>query len=304
MRIAYIILAHKNPAQLGRLLTALDSDGAGFFIHIDKKVDSSAFRQVAGGLALKAEVQFVNREDGRWGRLGIVKGTVHALAAILAGADPYHRIVLLSGMDYLLAGPHQIRAFFARNPDKNYMTHFPIEETSKWRVRLSAYHFNLLGKYMAYPSASKSWKRKLLDTVLFFKYPRKRQFPAYLTPYGGSQWWCITAELARYVLDFLRDHPDYVAYHEDSLLPDEMFFQTIVLNARDEKILGSLVNDNLKFIDWSRPKPRPAVFTHRDFDLLCNSGKLFARKFDVDKDTAIFDLLDERIKLKDKDLHI
>jgi hypothetical protein len=279
------------------MLSALDLDEVGFFIHVDKKVSIDAFREVIQSASLKAEVQFVKREDGQWGRLGIVKATLNALTAILA-AGSYHRIVLLSGMDYLLASPYQIRTFFEQNQDKNYMTYFPIRESSNWWVRLSAYHFTLFGKYMSYPSTSRSWKRKLLDSVLCLKYPRTRQLPSDLTPYGGSQWWCITPELARYILNFLGDHPKYVTYHEDSLLPDEMFFQTIVLNAKDQQVLSSLVNDNLKFIDWSRPKPRPAVFTHQDFNLLCNSGKLFARKFDVNKDTRILDMLDERIKIE------
>lgn len=37
MRIAYIILAHNYPEQLGRLISKLNKDDVSFFIHIDKK---------------------------------------------------------------------------------------------------------------------------------------------------------------------------------------------------------------------------------------------------------------------------
>ncbi len=68
------------------------------------------------------------------------------------------------------------------------------------------------------------------------------------------------------------------------------------MNSKDDKLRESIVNDNLKFIDWSRPKPRPATFTHKDFLLLVSSGKLFARKFDMDIDSQILDMLDNERK--------
>jgi len=37
MKIAYIILAHKNPDQIKRLVLRLNTEGTSFFIHIDKK---------------------------------------------------------------------------------------------------------------------------------------------------------------------------------------------------------------------------------------------------------------------------
>lgn len=43
MNIAYLILAHHQPAHLRRLLAALDTDNAYFFVHVDAKVDSAPF---------------------------------------------------------------------------------------------------------------------------------------------------------------------------------------------------------------------------------------------------------------------
>jgi hypothetical protein len=43
MKIAHLVLAHKNPQQLERMLEALDHPQCDFFIHLDKKADISQF---------------------------------------------------------------------------------------------------------------------------------------------------------------------------------------------------------------------------------------------------------------------
>ena len=40
MNIAYLILAHEDPAQLARLVNALYTPNSYFFIHVDRKVAS------------------------------------------------------------------------------------------------------------------------------------------------------------------------------------------------------------------------------------------------------------------------
>ena len=40
MKIAYLILAHKNPRHLQRLINALQYDNTAFFIHVDAKVNN------------------------------------------------------------------------------------------------------------------------------------------------------------------------------------------------------------------------------------------------------------------------
>ena len=44
MKIAHLILTHKNPKQLERLLNALQHDAFDFFIHVDRKTDIEPFK--------------------------------------------------------------------------------------------------------------------------------------------------------------------------------------------------------------------------------------------------------------------
>ena len=43
MKIAHLILAHKNPAQLERLIRAMKHPAFHFYIHVDKKSDIGPF---------------------------------------------------------------------------------------------------------------------------------------------------------------------------------------------------------------------------------------------------------------------
>ena len=43
MKIAYIVLAYKNPDQLGRLFQKLINKDSAFYLHIDKKSNISDF---------------------------------------------------------------------------------------------------------------------------------------------------------------------------------------------------------------------------------------------------------------------
>lgn len=294
MKIAYVILAHKNPLQLARLVQALLYKNTSFFIHIDKKTSIAPFRKALGGLT-GADIRFVKREDGRWGGLGIVLGTLNALREVAAGQ--FECAVLLSGLDYPLRSPAAIHDHFARHEGLSFMEYFSVDEklSRDWHERLSLYHFSLFGKSFSYPSASHSMQRRALDAVLSPRFQLPRQYSRPVKYYGGSQWWCLNKAAIRYVLKFIDQQPEFLAFHKYTKLIDEIFFQTILLNEPEETIRKKIVNDNLKCIEWTRPKPRPAVFTQEDFTLLMSSGKLFARKFDMNRDSVILDLLDKEI---------
>lgn len=61
MKIAYLIMAHTDAPQLGRLLSAL-SVGAttDFYIHIDRKSDRAAFENSVP--EVKSEIKFIDNQ--------------------------------------------------------------------------------------------------------------------------------------------------------------------------------------------------------------------------------------------------
>ena len=51
MNIAYIILAHKYPRQLIRLVNRLNTEKTYFLIHIDKKTNNDIYQEIVQGLS-------------------------------------------------------------------------------------------------------------------------------------------------------------------------------------------------------------------------------------------------------------
>ena len=73
MQKNYLVLAHKNPDQLYRMITALNDNVSHFFIHIDAKSPIAPFKEHLQGLP----VYFIDkRECCFWGDFSIVRATI------------------------------------------------------------------------------------------------------------------------------------------------------------------------------------------------------------------------------------
>ena len=86
-------------------------------------------------------------------------------------------------------------------------------------------------------------------------------------------------------------NPQVVRFFRHVFVPDEIFFQTILMNS---PLHDEIENDNLRYVEWSR-EPAPAVLGVDDLDAMLSSGKLFARKFDPTVDDAVLAELDRRL---------
>src|SRR5690349_19868300 len=121
---AYIILVHKNPNQLFRLLKRIDNENVRFFIHIDIKSDISLFTPVLESFGKK--ITLVAREDGAWGKLGIVKATLNALHSIQESDKAFDFIHLISGQDYPIKNPDAFSHYLSKNKDKSFIGFKPM----------------------------------------------------------------------------------------------------------------------------------------------------------------------------------
>jgi len=61
LRIAYIILAHKLPGQLVRLVRKLNTKDTHFFIHVDKKTGDETYKGMTEPLREYENVFFLER---------------------------------------------------------------------------------------------------------------------------------------------------------------------------------------------------------------------------------------------------
>ncbi|MEO7766232.1 MAG: beta-1,6-N-acetylglucosaminyltransferase [Ferruginibacter sp.] len=279
MRIAHLILTHAAPTQLERLINRLKHPEADCYIHIDLKTPISNFLF----LAEREHVFFVkSRVKVKWGAYSIVQATLNGFEAILQSGKNYDYINLLSGQDYPLKSADQIHEYLSINAGKAFMHTLLVN--SEWLEavpRLTGYHLT------TYTIPKRYTIERLINAIL-----PKRKMPAGLIPVGRSQWFTITASHANYIVEYLRSNPQVKRFFSLTWGCDEIIFQTILYNSRHRE---DMVNDNLRYIDWSDGKPSPATLTLKDADALAHCGKLFARKFNISIDTSILDFLDASI---------
>jgi hypothetical protein len=299
MKIVYLILAHKAPNHLSRLVRSLDSPNAVFFIHVDRKTDILPFRNWLS----RPNVTFLEkRVPVYWGEFSIVQATINLMSEAVRHVPLFHNLVLLSGSDYPLRSPKYIEAYFSRNQGYEFINLIPMpcEALGKRLDRLQQYRIQTPNDNQ-FVGRAVSRLNDLINDRLGIKREYSRALKS-LLPYAGSQWWALTADACRYILSFIDSRPDVVNFFRHVYLPDESFFQTIIGNSPFAKH----VTRNLTFADWSRPTGGPAIidmdhlkaFIKTDSiiadDRYGRGELLFARKF-PDDSSQLTDFIDAHL---------
>lgn len=270
---AYLILAHNNFYNLEKLLLMLDDERNDIFLHIDKKVrafDTKAFTS----LCKRSGVYFVkNRVSCGWGHHSLVQAELRLFAAA-ARRGNYRYYHLLSGADLPLVSQDVIHAFFA-DKTADYMECDSVDlPDNKKRISTYRYVFGRnTDRQRLYSEYADILQRKLkVDRLKRLPWPVRK----------GAQWVSLTNDSVRLLL---KKRGIIRRFTRFSWCVDEVYKQTVLIGCG-----RPYVNDNLRFIDWTRSgNGHPHVFAMGDLEDLLDSSKLFARKFDENKDRQVID---------------
>ncbi len=286
---AYIILAHKNVEQVIRLINRLDDDSSTFFVHLDKKYtgwQSDMFSEMGN------KVHLVRRTKASWAGYSIVEATLRSMRAVKAFNKNFDVITLLSGQDYPIKSNEYIDRFFLNADRRILMEYYEMPNYKKWPPGGGMYRFEKYFFGLKFYELFSSRATNFLSGIITFL---KRTHPAHLRPYAGSQWWTIDMHALNYILNFVSNNPGFSNYHKYTFAPDEVFFQTILLNASDERIIKSITNDNKRFLSWkTHSNSGPDILRSEDLNDIMDSDALFARKLDLFVDPHLFDLIDKK----------
>ena len=292
MEKAYIILAHKLPEQLYRLVERLNDGYSTFFIHIDKKADIARFDNLSD---FGDAIQLIEREDIKWAGISIVDAEINALRAIKAFDKKFDRIILLSGQDYPIKSNEHINKFFRTSPYSVFIEYWSMPNFKIWGEQGGMFRFD---KYFFGTKKYEKLRAKCLNFLSILLPFLQRKIPNKLVPYGGWMWWTLDMYALDYILRYIDNNPKYLRYHKYTFAPDETFLQTILLNAKDERLLKSISNNHLRYIFWpDTTKGHPTLLRKQHLKEIKASDALFARKFDSTKDEEILDLIDKNCLL-------
>lgn len=296
-RLAFLISAHTDAAQLKRLVDALPDDSV-FFLHIDKKADIDIFKQV---FANDNRVVFIDhRVDVRWGSINEVEYQMELVRAALECGEQFERLITISGMDYPVWSKEQIVQFFEKDRKKEYLA--AIDVSFPWRMSAiyQQYFFwihkpksgweyyvtRALGRALRLLGIKKPLRRKIGDKTYKL--------------YKGAAWWAITPKLAKVILHEWDTNEELKDWLKWCMCPAELFAQTVALN--DEVWREKCMLDNEKY---SLPMHTPLTYVtwvneeiktldEADYDRIIQSGKMFCRKIVSGKSDNLVRMIDKK----------
>mmetsp|Transcript_17296 Transcript_17296/g.54019 ORF Transcript_17296/g.54019 Transcript_17296/m.54019 type:complete len:598 (+) Transcript_17296:588-2381(+) len=311
IRLAYLLVVHEAPEQIMRLVEALEEGGRHqFVIHVDDKPASAPTQKALLAYASNkphVRVMTSGRQSVAWGGFNVVQATLNGLALIVDELDGlYDWIVTASGYTYPLASNRAIREELAKFPaDTEFLEIRPQPNDPMPR----AWH--------QFVECDDKMRR-------IYRYLPPRRVKMYM----GSQWMIITKDFASYATG-TNEYAggkrrgrntfasQYLPYAKHTMVADENYFTTV---AKNSPMCQKHHNSNflhVQFDQWEnekqggpsdnkclQPDPNhcgrsPTTLTHDYLPVLELGGALFARKFDMRKDSAILDAIDATRAKKD-----
>jgi Core-2/I-Branching enzyme len=291
--IAYLVLAHTDPQQCARLVRRLLFDHqAHVFLHVDKKAMSDFSSAV---MVDPARVHIVReRYEVSWSGFSTVRAILAAMRQALSSDVSFGYLVLLSGMDYPIKHPTEIKSYLYAQPFRQHINRVNVADSPE--------HYLKLAKRYTFRDA---WlPAGILDKLIrklasIASMPvRRKLLPA--TICTGSSWWALTPECGRFLLEFVDEHEEYDRYFKYVHCPEEHYFHTIVQNSpfvsEAVPILpyrgrGMWKTANLHVIHPSLRK----IYTNTDFDEVMRSNRCFVRKVTTSLSATLLDRIDAHI---------
>ncbi|WLT32818.1 beta-1,6-N-acetylglucosaminyltransferase [Geothrix sp. PMB-07] len=288
-RHAYLVMAHENHDQLCRLLSLLDDERNDIYLQTDSKGDILLWE-----LRLtKSKLQILKPFPIFWGGYSVIKGVLELLREATKGEYIYYH--LLTGVDLPLVSQDIIHEYL-ENSEIEYIN---IEPKYKNEAFEKATYYHFFVEFSSYR------KNKFLRAMRYALVKFQKIFGIHFSkePAGGfhhgSAYFSISHSFALYVLN-KEEWIEKTFRH--GLTCDEVFMQTLILNSPFKERLslgGKNMTTNLRYIDWKRrEKNSPYTFNSDDFNELTKAGEIafFARKFNMNRDDKIINLLVKKIK--------
>ena len=276
---AYLIIAHKADTVFRTLIQMLDHPKNDIFIHMDAKTKSYNPADTEA-LVKHSRVIHAPRVKVTWGGYSQIEAELILLEAATSQGH-YEHYHLISGADLPVKTQDEITAFFEAHHGIEFVNFMSDTFTCEERVRYYYPFQEIKGRRGSIMLRIMAKLMLVFQKILHVHRSRSIKFQK------GTQWVSITDEFARYILsrrEWIRK-----VFH-DTLIPDEIFIQTLLINSPfisnlyrrefDDKHESSCA----RLIDWKRGSPY--TFCLSDLEEIQNSPAMFARKFDevVDAD--------------------
>lgn len=238
MKHAFLILTHHSPEHIYTQVKRMEYEGNLFFIHIDKKRQIDVADEYWQKLQSMPHVTILkDRVNVQWGSIRIVDATLNVMKEALKHDVGY--LHLLSGECLHVKSMSYFHRYFEKHAGTEFMSNMvmPEKNTLGWGAnRYDKYHFHeyfnprsqkFRDKAIKFLNAVGRVAQRNLKKIGINRKYGKQHPPVH----GGIAWWSLTKDCCNYIMQYLKEHPAYYPRFRFTQLPDEMFFQTIVMNS-------------------------------------------------------------------------
>lgn len=291
MKVAYLMLVHKNPQLLARAVRMLSTDDSAFFIHVDRKSNILDFSEITGDNIFLSE----KRIPVYWAEFSNVEAIIQLIRQALGSPARYDYFVFMQGSDYPIRSGRYIQRFLENNRGCEFMS----------MVKMPAPGYPL-SKINTVRITSDKPVRRFASRALAKLGLAQRDYRRYLRglePYAGDACWALSREACYHIVDFAERNPHVGKYFRYTHVPEESLFHTILGNSpfRDR------IRRSLLYRDWPHGGHHPMTLgdEHIRFfeeqekvwveDQFGSGEVLFARKFSDDT-LGLVDRIDEMIE--------
>lgn len=285
-RVAFVILAHKQPEQVRRLAMLLEPNPV--FVHVDARARPEVSEPLQK-MEREGGIRLLPRFRTGWASWGLVAATLKGFeSAVLTGSS---HIVTMTGQCYPIWPVSKITEFFSAQPDCSWIHQNRIPVPAKQISdpdgglgRITKWHLTLRGRHL--------------------RVPLRRSLPSGLVGHFGQMQCCLSVEMARWVLGEVQRRPELPRFFRHTQAPDELLIPTLAMSS---PLAGQVCADSLWYSDWRAGGPHPKTLSHDDFEELGQHArqggvrggdspvKCFARKLDASNSKSLLDRIDSEL---------
>lgn len=294
--IHYLILAHNNLDQLELLVNKLKTKNSRIYIHLDKKIKD--FKKLENVNYIK------DRQDiTRWWTK-MLKAELIWLSEISKNMEEWDHVVILSWQCFPIKPIDYIEKKIGDLKEKSCILCFDAKESTLNRIckynffdvnfripkKINNFFVKILSYFKKFDTDIKlPVINAAIGELVSFVLPRRTYLTNKYTIYWGSSWMALSYPHVKFLVDFIKsdEWKKVLKHFKYTANNDEVFFQTILVNNKKDEI----VNKMLWYTIWKDWAASPNYLTIEDLEGIKKSDKLFARKFDINKDKKVLEIL-------------
>lgn len=258
---AILVICHEQIPYVAKL--ANSEINSNFYIHVDRKADIELIKK--DFVPNLENVYWVDsRIDVNWGGFSIVQSILSLMRMALDNKENLH-FHLISGNCIFLDNIALIEEKMKRYPQSSIFLELSSSLRRRYRLRFNT------------PHADTKYQRSIIGRLLtkYFQFIDRLVYPRNdfikLAPFG-NMWFSANIEGMKKLLSIVTK--DEEAYFRYKLVPDEHFFQYLILKNN----LQNTIHDNKRYIKFIGSANHPENLNYEELTCLDRSKYWIARK--------------------------